>query len=204
MPARLILAIGISLITLLYAMMIVAGLAHGAEIPKAAAQYRHDLVRSARFVWGVDAPVATMAAQIHQESAFRPAVCSKFACGLTQFTPATAAWISGAYTAELGTADVMNPLWAMKALARYDRHLYARIGGTASLCDRWAMTLSAYNGGAGWVTRDRALAKARGADPARWWGHVELHSARAAWALLMRWQPLYAGWGPLVACGRVP
>lgn len=31
-------------------------------------QYRRDLTRSARLVWGLDAPVATMAAQIHQES----------------------------------------------------------------------------------------------------------------------------------------
>lgn len=31
-------------------------------------QYRRDLTRSARLVWGLDAPVATVAAQIHQES----------------------------------------------------------------------------------------------------------------------------------------
>jgi membrane-bound lytic murein transglycosylase MltF len=195
------------------AALLFAQLAFGAEPPRASLQYRDDLTRQARLVWGLDAPIATMAAQIHQESAWRPDVCSAFACGLTQFTGPTAEWIGGAYRAELGTADVMNPAWAIRALVRYDRHIWDRIPDTASDCDHWAMVLSGYNGGPGFLNRDRRLAASRGADPMRWFGHVELHSARAAWAfkenrgyprnILLRWQPIYAGWGPLVTCGSV-
>jgi len=181
-----------------------------AAVPRAAEAYRRDLTREARAVWGLQAPVATFAAQVHQESAWRPEAQSRFASGLAQFTPATAAWISGAYRAELGTGDVFNPRWALRALVRYDKHLSDRIAGAASACDHWAFVLSAYNGGPGWVERDRALAASRGADPSRWWGHVERHSARAAWAfaenrgyprrILLVLQDEYAAWGPGVNC----
>lgn len=201
-----------TVLTLLYLVMVVCGIggACAAEPPRAALPYRADLTRSARFVWGMEAPIATMAAQIHQESGWRPDVCSAFACGLTQFTDPTADWIGEIYASELGPVDVFNPGWALRALARYDRHLYSAIAGAATECDRWAMTLSAYNGGLGWVNRDRRLTTARGGDASRWWGSVELHSQRAAWAIrenrgyprniLKRWQPIYDGWGPAVVC----
>lgn len=42
-----------------------------AQVPTAALRYRADLIRSSRSVWGMDAPVATFAGQIHQESQWR-------------------------------------------------------------------------------------------------------------------------------------
>lgn len=181
-----------------------------AQIQPAARQYQRELIRAARHVWGLEAPIATFGAQIHQESAWRPAARSPYADGLAQFTPATADWISGVYAAELGPAQPFNPTWALRALVRYDRHLWqANHGATA--CDRWAFTLAAYNGGQGWINRDRRLAAANGADPERWWKNVELYSPRARWAfeenrgyprrILLVLQPAYSGWGPGVACG---
>lgn len=182
-----------------------------AQVPDGARHYQRDLVRNARAVWGLDAPIATFAAQIHQESGWRPDVSSKYAHGLAQFTPATADWIGGAYS-DVGAADPFNPSWALRALVRYDKHLYDRNTG-ASECDRWAFTLSAYNGGQGWVVRDRKLAAAAGADPQRWWGHVERYSGRAKWAItenrgyprriLLVLQPRYAAWGPAIDCTGV-
>ena len=76
----------------------------------------------------------------------------------------------------------------------------------------WAFTLSAYNGGLGWISRDKNRASASGADPARWFGHVEAHSARAGWAfrenrtyvqrILLRLEPAYiaAGWPGEAVC----
>lgn len=59
---------------------------------------------------------------------------------------------------------------------------YSRLAATPG--DAWAMTLSGYNGGDGAVMKDILLCrKARGCDPGRWFGNVEVHStkSRAKW-----------------------
>ena len=70
--------------------------AHAAEvtIPRAAQQYRATLVRAAHATWGLDAPVAVFAAQVHTESWWRnDTVSHAGAQGLAQFMPATARWL---------------------------------------------------------------------------------------------------------------
>lgn len=62
-------------------------------------------------------------------------------------------------------------------MCAYNRWLQARVSNTASACDQWAFILCAYNGGLGWVQRDRALAATKGYDPARYWGNVEFVNA---------------------------
>lgn len=181
-----------------------------AQPPRAAERFRRDLVGNVRLVWGLSGPVATMAAQVHQESAWRPDAKSAYAGGLAQFTPDTADWISQRYSSDLGANQPFNPAWALRALAVYDKHIYDTSLPAATECDRWAFVLAAYNGGPGWVTRDRKLASTAGADPSRWWGHVERFTRRAAWAMkenrdyprkiLLRWQPLYRTWGLTVTC----
>lgn len=181
--------------------------------PPAAHQYRRELGRSARAVWGTTAPIATFAGQIHQESAWNPHARSAFAAGLTQFTPATAEWIHKTYGAELGEGGALNPTWALRALVRYDKHLWDRIDSPLA-CDRMAMTLAAYNGGLGWIYRDARLAAGEGANPKLWWGHVESYSQRATWAfdenrdyprkILFLHQARYEAWGPMThgPCGE--
>ncbi|MGP5977238.1 transglycosylase SLT domain-containing protein, partial [Pseudomonas aeruginosa] len=121
------------------------------RIPTAAEQYRRTLVRSAHAEWGLSAPIATFAAQVHQESRWRADARSPVgAQGLAQFMPGTAEWIAGLYPAALGTNQPFNPGWALRALVTYDRWLYDR-NQASSECDRWAFVLSAYNGGQGWV-----------------------------------------------------
>jgi membrane-bound lytic murein transglycosylase MltF len=179
-----------------------------ASVPPQAQKYKADLIRNARFVWGLNAPIATFAAQVHQESAWRPDAKSPYAGGLAQFTPDTAEWIGGVYP-ELAERNPFNPAWALRALVRYDLHLYDRIAAVDE-CNRWAFTLSAYNGGLGWVNRDKVLARANGYDPDIWWNSVEMFSKRAGWAMrenrdyprriLLQHQPKYLGWGPGVEC----
>jgi len=158
--------------------------------------------------------VARFAAQVQAESSWRPNISSRVAHGLGQFTKGTAAWISRAYP-ELGPPAPFSPRWALQALVVYDRHIFDRIADTATDCDRWAMVLAAYNGGPGWLRRDRRLAASKGADPARWWGPqaTEPHSRRAKWAIrgnrfyvkriLLRLEPAFleAGWGGHAVCG---
>lgn len=179
-----------------------------AQIPLDADRYRRDLIRNARVVWGLTAPTATFGAQIAQESAWRPdAVSHVGARGLAQFMPATADWIAGLYD-DLADNEPHNPAWAIRALVRYDKHLWDRVDGAVDDCERMAMTLAGYNGGPGWVVRDRALAESKGLDPARWFGSVEtVNAGRARWAwdenrgyprrILHTLEPRYAaaGWG---------
>ena len=58
--------------------------------PLASLPYKRQLIREVHYRFGLDGPTAVMAAQIQQESGWRPGICSPFACGLTQFTPGTA------------------------------------------------------------------------------------------------------------------
>lgn len=97
-----------------------------AQVPQAAQQHRALLVRTAHAAWGLDAPVAVFAAQVHQESAWRPdAVSHVGAQGLAQFMPATTRWIASQNT-DLATQQPYNPAWALRALVTYDRWLYDR------------------------------------------------------------------------------
>lgn len=185
------------------------------SIPRAAEQHRRTLVRAAQLEWGLDAPIATLAGQVHQESGWQTGARSPVgAQGLAQFMPGTAEWIADLYSDSLGPAKPYNPGWALRALVSYDRWHQARISA-AGPCDSWAMVLSAYNGGLGWVNRDKRKAEQAGADPRVWWGSVERYNAGRAAAsfrenrnyprlILLRWEPLYAGagWGRGVCSER--
>ena len=175
---------------------------------------RHALQREASATFGLDAPIARFAAQLHQESGWRADARSPYAQGLAQFTPATAEWIAVAYPA-LRPADPWDPLWSIRAQVTYMGHLWLAVNEAATECDRWAFALAAYNGGLGWVVRDRRLTAVLGGDASRWWGHTEQNSNRAAWAkkenrgyprrILLRLEPAYisAGWAGTAVCSEV-
>ncbi|EDR7169881.1 transglycosylase SLT domain-containing protein [Salmonella enterica] len=179
--------------------------ANAAEPPTAALKYRSDVIRSARVDWGLNAPVADFAAQLHQESGWDPAARSPVGAeGLAQFMPSTADWIAGLMP-HLASREPYNPGWAIRALVSYDRWLWSRVA-VPDGCERMAMTLSAYNGGLGWVNRDRRLARTRGLDDVRWFGSVEtVNAGRSAanWRenrhypqrILRELAPRYLSWG---------
>ena len=168
-----------------------------------AAQHKQALIQQARYVWGLKAPVASFAAQIHQESRWNPNAKSPVGtAGLTQFMPATAKWI-GTYDRELSTVDVYNPRWAMRALAVYDKFLYDKVSGKNS-CERLTFAMSAYNGGLGWVNKR----KARSATPDICFGATceinpgisaanQRENANYPKLILKQYEPLYvrSGWG---------
>lgn len=151
-----------------------------AEVPAAAEKWKRELTRQSRLAWGLDAPVSTIAAQIETESNFRPnAVSHAGAKGLAQFIPATSDWISGAYPA-LSENDPFNPIWALRAVATYDKYLWDRVLLYATDCDRAAFSLSGYNGGEGARDREVDLCLRSGScDPDRWWDNVERFRWRA-------------------------
>lgn len=206
-------AAGVATATVAITLLLVAAVAHGA-IPREAARYQRDLIREARAVWGVHAPIATLAAQIHQESMWRHDARSRVgALGLAQFMPATSRWISGLY-ADLGINEPMNPRWALRAQSRYMRFLWDRVDGIND-CERWAFALAGYNGGHGWTLKRKALSP----DPGRCLGLTceinpgihpmnQRENSRYAKLILLLHSPAYAeaGWGremcPNYAWGR--
>lgn len=180
---------------------------YGSE-PRASLKYKRDLIRHSQNIIGLDAPIPLFAAQIHQESAWNFKAKSKYAAGLTQFTPSTADWIAEVFPV-LERANVYNPVWAIRAMIYYNDWLSKRIDARNS-CDKWAMILSAYNGGLGWVYRDKKLAKSNGKDNYLWWDNVELYSNRADWAfeenrhypqrIIYKHQSKYKLWGRSYVC----
>ncbi len=176
-----------------------------AQVPQAAQQYRALLVRTAHAVWGLDAPVAVFAAQIHQESAWNAQAISRVgAQGLAQVMPATATWIAGVDPA-LAARQPFSPAWALRALVTYDRWLYERTPARYAPRDRMWVALRGYNGGLGhWQAEAAASGAAR---PTR--VQVDAACGRAKRApvhcrenldyphrILVVIQPRYAAWGP--------
>jgi soluble lytic murein transglycosylase-like protein len=200
---------GLFLIGLLWlGMALLATIASATEaIPHQANTLHHKLTQQAHLAWGLDAPVATFAAQIHTESGWQSAAHSPVgAHGIAQFMPATEAWINKAFPELASLGDASNPVWSMRALVTYDRYLWQRINAL-NACERMAMVLSSYNGGLGWLQRDRAKTPPSLQD--RWFDGVEKTNAgrsRAAWSenrayprqILHQREALYvaAAWGP--------
>lgn len=176
-------------------------LAHADQVPRDALRHRLTLTREAQRVWGLQAPVATFAAQVHQESRWREDARSPVgAQGLAQFMPATAGWIGGLYLS-LGERAPMNPTWALRALVTYDLWLHDRIRAD-SPCERMAFALSAYNGGLGWVYKRQKASPTPGQcmgatcainpgiTPA-----AQRENEHYPRVILTRYEPLYRAWG---------
>lgn len=180
------------------------------SIPKAALKYQRAVVGNVRAVWGLNGPVAVMAAQIHQESGWNPQAQSPYASGLAQFTPETAIAISLKHPEDLVGTDTFNPSWAIRALTQYDYDLYLLEPHAINDCERWAFTLSAYNGGRGNVLKQEAASVKNGDIKTAWFNHVERYPIRSPKAheenvqyprrILFTIQSLYLGWGLGIAC----
>lgn len=160
------------------------------SLPDAAWQHQRLLIRSSLADFGTDQYTAAFAAQVAQESAWRGSARSKYADGWAQFTPDTAEWVSSTFARDLGIARPLEANWALPAMVRYMAWIFNRIEHVEPLCDHWSMALSGYNGGPGWVERDRNLCRLVEHRPGgncnsnRWWGHVENTSTRAEGAFV--------------------
>ena len=150
--------------------------AAAADLPQGSNLYRLQLTRYAIAQFGPTAPVALLAAQVHQESAWRANASSGVAHGLTHFTMYTAKWIP-TICPGLAPVDVWSADWSLRAQACYMHHLKSTAAAETE-CDSWAFALADYNGGRGWRLKEAALAAKAGANPRRWFGHVALFRVR--------------------------
>lgn len=177
-----------------------------AQVPPEAARYQRTLVRAAHSQWGLDAPVAALAAQVHQESLWNPQAVSRAgARGMAQFMPATATW----WCERMGTGaqDCLphNPTWALRAMVGYDKWLFDRAPARMGAFDRLWLALRGYNGGeAHWQAEarttglpmptraqiDAACGKARRSPV-----HCRENLTYPR-RILQELQPRYRAWGP--------
>ena len=141
---------------------------YGGDVPAASLRHRATLIRTAQAEWGLNAPTATFAGQIHQESSWKAGVTAwDNGRGLAQFMDSTAGWLVKRYPA-LGQADPYNPAWAMRAMVIYDRWLVSQVQGVDE-CQRMAAALKGYNAGVGYVQKAQAVSP----QPGIWFGVTE-------------------------------
>lgn len=177
-----------------------------AQVPASAQQYKRTLVRVAHSEWGLGAPVAVFAAQIHQESGWRHVAVSHVgAQGLAQFMPGTAQWWCDRTGTAAADCQPTNPTWAMRSLVGYDKWLYDRAPAHYTPRDRMWVALRAYNGGLGHWQREAASTGL--AQPSRAQVDAACGKARRAAVhckenlgyphrILVVLQPRYLQWGP--------
>ncbi|MGP1684388.1 MAG: transglycosylase SLT domain-containing protein [Giesbergeria sp.] len=176
-----------------------------AQVPPHAVRYRLDLVRQAQAQWGLQAPVAALAAQVHQESGWRPgAVSHAGAQGMAQFMPATARWWCARGGEAAADCLPLNPRWALRAMVGYDKFLYDRTPARLARYDRLWLALRGYNGGEGhWQAEGRStgLAAPTRAQIDAACGAARRHPTHCAENLgyprriLLVLQPRYRTWG---------
>lgn len=182
-------------------------------VPAQAYQWRGVQVQFVRQELGLNAPVPLLAAQVHQESRWRPGAESPVgARGLAQFMPDTAGHVEELSGGPDKTDTLTTPRASLRAQAVYMRWLRDRAEARdpATEADHWAWVLSGYNGGLGWLDQER---QSDAGDPRRWYCdtyHARARS-RSAWeenrhyvTSIKRGQGVYrdAGWlGPVVQRG---
>ena len=188
-----------------------------AGIPSEALRYRNLIIREVHYRWGLGQKVSLFFGQIHQESNFRAEAKSRFAAGLAQFAPNTATDVQSLFPAELKELCTnqggcpFNPAWAIRALVLWDWKLY-QARDFAQGDERIAFMLADYNGGAGWINREREYCQQSGeCKPHVYFGEVQLACGksshrRADWAchennrypevIIRKWQPMYDRWLP--------
>ena len=182
--------------------------AQAQTIPAQAQRYRLELVRAAHSQWGLDAPIAALAAQVHQESVWNPQAVSRVgARGLAQFMPATAQWWCQLHRIAPEQCQPHNPTWALRALVGYDKYLFDRTPLRFGGFDRQWVMLRSYNGGLGhWQAEAKSTGFARPTrvqvDDAC--GQARRHRSHCSENLgypvqiLQVLQPRYQSWGALL------
>lgn len=173
-----------------------------------APKFRAPLTREAQFVFGLNAPVPALAAQIEQESGWCPSVTAwDNGRGLAQFMDGTKDQVVKLFPELTSGADPYNPLWAIRALVRYDHWISQRMKGE-DLCQLWGATLKGYNAGPGFPMQ----AQRASPRPGVWFGVTEHTPTKQSprnfeysrmyprWILLKR-QGHYRTWGNYICEG---
>lgn len=186
----------------LAAIVLAARPVQAAELPALATHYLPALKQAQRDYWP-DMPLpSALAAQVEQETC--PSLKSRrcwnphaelktsreYGFGLGQITVTSRFNVFQELTLQHDALhgwsweNRFDPHYQLLALVLKDRGHFGAFATAATLYDRLAFALSAYNGGQGGVMRDRMTCRATpGCDPGRWFGNVERTSYKAKLAV---------------------
>lgn len=195
---------------LLALVLLLPGIA-AAQVPANAWKHRNEMLHSAWRIHGPGAPVAALAAQIHQESGWDcNAVSWAGAKGCTQFMDGTAVDAAARWPADCAPVNQFDFGWSARCRDRYMRSLKPEsLAGGLTECDDWSFRFRKYNGGGKHLARDRMLAAQSGADPDDWQAVQPFNHSRkpSAWrenteypVRIYRLEPRYASWGRSLGC----
>lgn len=125
-------------------------------------KFRGDTERWGQFYLPEVAP-AVFARQMYQESRFKEDAKSVVgASGIFQIMPATAGDLKR--TCNLPYLDVLNPRMAIQAGICYDSQLWKFVGPMKTQPDRLDLMLRCYNGGCGYIQKERKQVVAQKLD----------------------------------------
>jgi len=183
-----------------------------AAVPLAAWEYQDEMTDSAYDVFGPRAPVAALAAQIHQESGWKcSAISWAGAKGCAQFMKATADDMAKRYPEFCAPADPSDPEWDFTCRDLYMQSLLRSNQNANDECSQWAFALKGYNGGQRWVSRDRKLAAQGSADSGNWLAVQPFNAGRKPSAFkenteypirIFKRMYEYESWGRVLPCPR--
>ena len=133
---------------------------------------------------GVEHMRELLCGQIRQESAWNPSAASRSgAVGLSQMMPATYREEASQTVPSCEGIPRTNPACSIRTQIQYMRKVLRWTGGAriwATSGDATAVQLAAYNGGAGWIKRERRVCrKEPRCSTSRWWGNVEKYCLRS-------------------------
>lgn len=183
--------VALGVLVLSSALLLATSPAKAAALPGEAATLIPVLRAEQRAHWREMHAPYVLAAQVEQESRWRPDArlhtAREDGYGLAQFTVTPRFNVVletiAAHPRELagwGMSNVMDTTFQLRAMVLKDRGLWRSITGMETDDDRLAAALAAYNGGAGSVAKRRAICRgAAGCNANRWWGHAELHPPQA-------------------------
>ena len=121
-----------------------------------------------------------LAAQIQQESAWNCEARSRYAAGCAQFTQPTWEQYSVEVRPSCEGVPPTDPSCAFRAQALYMKRLLNSYRMSASQREQEAFALAAYNGGGGWIRREKRKCKQDSrCSPSRWFDNVEDHCVRS-------------------------
>jgi soluble lytic murein transglycosylase-like protein len=184
-------------------------------IPPGAARYHAFLMQAWQFYFALGQDPAIGFSQVHQESRFDcSAVSPGGSLGCAQFLPSTAEWVNKRLPSNVragcpaASGCPMDPRWAFSAMVEYDWWLWNRTAWAAGDRERWAFTLTQYNGGGAVIGAERkACGDSRECNPKRYFDNVERFCGAAGRSaasctenrqypklILDHWRPMYQRW----------
>ena len=191
--ARVMVYVAVLIAMAVIATVIFRGQAFGATVYDRARPMLPILVEEHQRIWP-ESDIAIIAEQINHESAWkenatRVETSGVVSYGLFQVLDATLIEMQTRHKMLAGARPVqmLQARWGIRAGLLYDKDMWKLCGFSRDGCsschgndrNRWAFTLASYNGGFGWIQRDRKMTAEKGRDGNVWFRNVELFSKRS-------------------------